>query len=290
MAHKYRELVVWQRAMELVTQVYALSRGFPREEQFGLISQLRRAAISIPLNVAEGVGSDSSREFARFLTIALRSAYETMTAIDLSVRLGYADQSNVVAILSQLDQVAAMLSVLAKRMQDRADHSSGESREQYVSDSVVEAAESDYRLLTTDYPVVLRAAQEDDLPTITALLKSAFGERMVKQLEHGRTVVALVGGELVGCIAYEANDEHVYLGRVAVLASHRHHGIGGALIGRVEADARLLGTPRVRLAVSAAEPHLREWYERAGYVLVEECYLPGFDEPAYLMLEKDVSG
>ena len=138
--------------------------------------------------------------------------------------------------------------------------------------------------------VVLRDATAENLPTIGALLKAAFGAHMVKQLEHGRTVVALVGGELVGCIAYEPNDEHVYLGRVAVLASHRHHGIGGALIGRVEADARRLGTPRVRLAVSASETHLREWYERAGYALVEECFLPGFDEPAYLMLEKDVSG
>ena len=138
--------------------------------------------------------------------------------------------------------------------------------------------------------VVLRAATEEDLPTIVALLKAAFGEHMAKQLEHGRTVVALVGGALVGCIAYEPNDEHVYLGRVAVLAPHRHHGIGGALISHVEADARRLGTPRVRLAVSATETHLHKWYERAGYVLVEECFLPGFDEPAYLMLEKDVSG
>jgi N-acetylglutamate synthase-like GNAT family acetyltransferase len=136
--------------------------------------------------------------------------------------------------------------------------------------------------------LVLREATEDDLPTVMVVLRAAFGEDMLKQIDQGRTVVALVDAELVGCVAFEPNDEHVYLGRIAVSQPHRHHGIGGALLHHVEVSARQLGTPCVRLAVSARETHLRDWYERAGYVLVEECFFPGFEEPAYIILEKDV--
>ena len=86
MAHKFRDLRVWQQAMDLVTDVYRLTQRFPQHEQFGLTSQLRRAAVSIPLNIAEGAGSESPKEFKRFLDIAMRSTYETMTAIDIAVR------------------------------------------------------------------------------------------------------------------------------------------------------------------------------------------------------------
>ncbi len=66
MSHRFRDLIVWQRAMQFVTQIYVLTRDFPQHELFGLTSQLRRAAISVPLNIAEGAGSDSSNEFKRF--------------------------------------------------------------------------------------------------------------------------------------------------------------------------------------------------------------------------------
>ena len=78
--HAFRKLKVWQRAMDFVAEIYKLSAGFPRTEQFGLTSQIRRAATSIPLNVAEGAGSGSNPEFQRFLSYALRSSYEVMTA------------------------------------------------------------------------------------------------------------------------------------------------------------------------------------------------------------------
>jgi four helix bundle protein len=124
MAHKFRELVVWQRAMEFVTNVYTLTRVFPQHEQFGLTSQLRRAATSIPLNIAEGAGSDSPNEFKRFLDIALKSTYETMTALELSVRLKYASQDRVETLLSEADEIAAMIVGLAKSLQKRAEYKS----------------------------------------------------------------------------------------------------------------------------------------------------------------------
>jgi N-acetylglutamate synthase-like GNAT family acetyltransferase len=135
----------------------------------------------------------------------------------------------------------------------------------------------------------LREATEGELAAIASVLQAAFGQQMVKKMEGGRAVVALLGGDLVGCVVYEPNDDHVYLGRLAVRAPHRQHGVGGALVAYVEERARQLGTPRVQLAVHGGESHLREWYEAAGYILVEECFFPGSDEPMYVVLEKDVS-
>ena len=82
--HKYRELKVRQRAMTFTIVIYRESKTWPSEERFGLVSQIRRAAYSIPLNISEGAGNDSFKEFCRFLEMALRSAYEGMTAIDIA--------------------------------------------------------------------------------------------------------------------------------------------------------------------------------------------------------------
>ena len=85
--HEFRELKVWQRAMDFATEIYRVSAGFPRSEQFGLTSQIRRAATSIPLNIAEGAGAGSNAEFRQFLSYALRSTYEVMTALEIAQRL-----------------------------------------------------------------------------------------------------------------------------------------------------------------------------------------------------------
>ncbi len=122
MAHKFRELIVWQRAMEFVTRVYTLTRDFPHYEQFGLTNQLRRAATSIPLNIAEGAGSDSANEFKRFLDIALKSTYETMTALELSLRLKYAKQDQVEPLLKEADEIAAMIVGLSMSLQGRLEY------------------------------------------------------------------------------------------------------------------------------------------------------------------------
>ena len=134
MAHKFRNLTVWQRAMELVTRVYTLTHDFPPHELYGLVSQLRRAAISIPLNIAEGAGSSSTIEFARFLEIALKSTYETMTALEIAERLAYCHHEQISVLLNQSDEIAAMLVGLAKKM--RADKTLHESFEDYSAQSL----------------------------------------------------------------------------------------------------------------------------------------------------------
>jgi four helix bundle protein len=85
----YRDLVAWQKAMDLVQEVYAATREWPRREAFGLTSQVRRAAVSVPSNIAEGYGRQSSREFLNYLSIAYGSLMELETQLLIGFRLGY---------------------------------------------------------------------------------------------------------------------------------------------------------------------------------------------------------
>ena len=91
----YKNLLVWQKGMELVKVVYALMKRFPRNENFRLCDQLSRAVVSIPSNIAEGNGRGSKKEFAHFLAIARGSLYETMTQLEIAVDLGYINESDV---------------------------------------------------------------------------------------------------------------------------------------------------------------------------------------------------
>ena len=114
--HKYRELKVWQRAMTLTVAIYRETRNWPRDEQFGLVSQTRRAAASIPLNIAEGAGNDSDKEFRRFLQIALRSTYEVMTTMEIACNLGFLSREYADSLLSEADEIAAMIVGLMKSL------------------------------------------------------------------------------------------------------------------------------------------------------------------------------
>jgi len=87
----FRDLQIWQKSMELTVAVYRITQSFPREEIFGLTSQLRRCAISIPSNIAEGQGRSSEREFLHFLSIARGSNCELQTQVEIARRLGLAD-------------------------------------------------------------------------------------------------------------------------------------------------------------------------------------------------------
>lgn len=86
-AHNFRKLEIWRLSMELVKQVYALSKNLPESEKFGLISQVQRCAISIPSNIAEGSGRTSNKEFNHFLKIAISSSYELETQLILANEL-----------------------------------------------------------------------------------------------------------------------------------------------------------------------------------------------------------
>ena len=90
-ARSFRELVVWQKSMDLATTVYRMTRQFPRDEMYGLANQIRRCAVSVPSNIAEGQGRMSSGEFRQFLGIARGSNFELQTQIELVRRLGLGD-------------------------------------------------------------------------------------------------------------------------------------------------------------------------------------------------------
>jgi len=89
MAQSFRDLAVWQRAMQLTVAIYKLTQSFPREEQYGLTSQIRRSAVSIPSNIAEGQGSASAGEFRHFLGIARGSTCEVQTQLELERALSF---------------------------------------------------------------------------------------------------------------------------------------------------------------------------------------------------------
>ncbi len=85
----YRDLLVWQKAMKLVTEVYVITKEFPSSELYGLTSQIRRSAVSIPSNIAEGYARNSDGDFVRFLRIACGSVYELQTQMEIAQNLGY---------------------------------------------------------------------------------------------------------------------------------------------------------------------------------------------------------
>ncbi|MFN5335640.1 MAG: four helix bundle protein [Bacteroidota bacterium] len=87
--HRYKDLSVWQKAMDLVVEIYKITKEFPSHERFGLISQMNRCAISIPSTIAEGAGRNTAKDFDHFLAISLGSSFELYTQLVLSNRLGY---------------------------------------------------------------------------------------------------------------------------------------------------------------------------------------------------------
>jgi four helix bundle protein len=91
----HRDLVAWQKAMELVVEIYRVTKGFPKDELYGLTSQLRRAAVSIPSNLAEGYGRNSWKDFQRFIGLALGSLLEVETQLEISNKLGYLRRGTV---------------------------------------------------------------------------------------------------------------------------------------------------------------------------------------------------
>ena len=112
----YRELVVWQKAMTLVEMIYEATRQFPKEELYGLTNQIRRAAVSIPSNIAEGQARKSTAEFRNFLSIAQGSRAEVETQTLIAIRLNYLQQTSATPILSLLEELSKMLAALQSRL------------------------------------------------------------------------------------------------------------------------------------------------------------------------------
>ncbi|NDE89602.1 MAG: four helix bundle protein [Alphaproteobacteria bacterium] len=112
----YKELLVWKKARGLVKIIYQLAGLFPQEERYGLISQIRRAAVSIAVNIAEGFGRNASKEFAHFASIAYGSATEVEALLILAVDLGYIDEGKTDVALAELDEVLRMLNKLRQSL------------------------------------------------------------------------------------------------------------------------------------------------------------------------------
>jgi four helix bundle protein len=109
MAQSFRDLAVWKRAMQLTVCVYRLSQGFPREEVYGLTSQIRRSAVSIPSNIAEGQGRANRGEFKQFLSIARGSSCEVQTQLEIAKELGFGDLRLIEEAESLSSEVRKML-------------------------------------------------------------------------------------------------------------------------------------------------------------------------------------
>jgi four helix bundle protein len=114
--NSYRDLLVWQRAMDIAAGVYDLTRAFPREEQFGLTSQARRASVSIAAHIAEGFGRQSRASYANFIRIAQGSLKELETHLLLAERVGVAPPGSTTALLGNADELGRMLRALLTKL------------------------------------------------------------------------------------------------------------------------------------------------------------------------------
>jgi four helix bundle protein len=110
----YQDLIAWQRAMDLVAEIYRIVKKLPKEELFELSSQMRRAAVSIPSNIAEGQARGSKKEFIRFLSIALGSKSELETQLLLSVKVKYLTDSDTEKAMGLLSETGKLLTSLIK--------------------------------------------------------------------------------------------------------------------------------------------------------------------------------
>ena len=122
MGNSYRELQVWRLSIQLTKDVYAVTKNFPSDERFGLISQLRRAAVSIPSNIAEGQARYSQREFLRFLSNARGSLAEVETQLLLSTELGYVPESEMQKLTRKTAEVGRLLNGLYSAIQLRTEN------------------------------------------------------------------------------------------------------------------------------------------------------------------------
>jgi len=122
MKRAHHDLRVWQEAMELVKMIYQSSSSFPESENFGLKSQIRRAAISVPSNIAEGAARTSDKEFLQFLSISRGSLSEVETQMLISRNLGYLENPD--HVMEQIDKVFGLLGGLIKSLRERKNQGS----------------------------------------------------------------------------------------------------------------------------------------------------------------------
>lgn len=114
--NSYRDLQVWQRSMDLVEAVYALTKDFPKHEEYRLTSQIIRAVISVPANIAEGQRRSTRKDYAKFISIAHGSTAEVETFLLVAERVKLASKSQVEPVIALADEISRMLNALRKRL------------------------------------------------------------------------------------------------------------------------------------------------------------------------------
>ena len=118
MIKSYKDLTVWQKSMDLVVEIYRIVKLLPPEERYALSDQMRRAAVSIPSNIAEGNARGSKKDYANFLSIAKGSSAELQTQCQICVRLNFVKEENIQTALSLCDEVGRMLNTMTIRMRE----------------------------------------------------------------------------------------------------------------------------------------------------------------------------
>jgi four helix bundle protein len=108
--HRFKELEIWKKSRIFCSNIYQVTSTFPNDEKFGITNQLRRASVSIPSNIAEGSSRNSNKDFARFLEIAIGSAYEIETQLLIASDLNFLKQENLEPLISQLEEIIKMTS------------------------------------------------------------------------------------------------------------------------------------------------------------------------------------
>ncbi len=116
MAGNFKDLIVWQKSIKLVKSVYEITKSFPADERFGLISQMRRAAVSIPSNIAEGQARRSTKEFVHFISNAEGSLAELETQLLIAEELTYADSSTNDTVFESIHEIQRMLNALRRKL------------------------------------------------------------------------------------------------------------------------------------------------------------------------------
>ena len=115
----YQDLIVWQKSVLLVTDIYALTKTFPQDERFGITSQLNRAAVSVPTNIAEGWGRETSKNYLQFLRISRGSVMEVQTLLIISKNLNYISEEKFEVLRNKTEEVGKILQGLIKSINEK---------------------------------------------------------------------------------------------------------------------------------------------------------------------------
>lgn len=115
----FRELIVWQKSMNFVTEIYKITKYFPEDEKYGITSQIRRSAISIPSNIAEGYGRAGLNDYLRFLNISIASLFELQTQLEISFNLNYVNKLKFSKLFELSREIERMLSSLIRKLKEK---------------------------------------------------------------------------------------------------------------------------------------------------------------------------